>query len=326
MPVDPPASPAPAPSEAIAPAKMPFPRRARRIALRIARSAILMYVLVCVIMFFVQRYLIFPGSLRHGTADTLVQPDAGSELVHLKNPAGIPLTGLFSKRDARAGDPAAARWPTVIYFYGNGESMNDALGQSDMFRQMGANCMLVDYAGFGMSDGSACERGCYDAAEAAYQYVLTRPEADSHRIIAAGWSLGAAVAIDLAWRHQGDHGIAGLMTFSGFTSMVEMGKRNYPFLPVSLMLRDRFMSIEKIREIRIPYFLGHGRIDPAIPYADSDALADSFGGGPALLTRFTAPTAGHNDFFESGGAALHDAIPKFLAPYTARPATNDFPG
>ncbi len=310
-----PAAPTVAPPESVAAAKMPFKRRARRLAIRLVRSAILMYVLICVIMFFIQRYLIFPGSLRHGTAETQVQPDAGSELVHLKTPAGTALMGLFSKRDARAGDAPNTRFPTVIYFYGNGDSMNSAQGESDMFRHLGLNCMLVDYAGFGMSDGSASEQGCYDAADAAYQYVLTRPDVDPRRIITAGWSLGTAVAIDLAWRHRDDHGIAALMTFSGFTSMVDMGKKNYPFLPVSLILRDRFMSIEKIRDVRIPYFLGHGKIDPAIPYAQSDALAAAFGGGQALLTRFTAPTGQHVDFFEAGGAPLETAMQKFLAPF-----------
>lgn len=299
------------------PAKIPFNRRARRLAIRLVRSAILMYVLICVIMFFVQRYLIFPGCLRHGTPETRVQPDAGAELVHLQSADGTAILGLFGKADPPPPNapPRKNPPPTLLYFYGNGECMNDATDNSALFRRLGANCMLIDYEGFGMSGGSPSEQGCYNAADAAFQYVLTRPDVDPHRVIAAGWSLGAAVAIDLAFRHKDDHGIAALMTFSGFTSMVDMGKKNYPFLPVSLILRDRFMSIDKIKDIRIPYFLAHGKIDPAIPYAHSDSLAAAFAGGPSLLTRFTAPTAGHVDIFEAGGAPLETAMQKFLAPF-----------
>ena len=91
--------------------------------------------------------------------------------------------------------------------------------------------------------------------------VSTR-RVDAKTIIAAGWSLGGAVAIDLASRRQ----VGGLIVFSTFTSGVEMARRMLPFVPVSLLLRHRFDSVHKIAKIRCPILIGHGRRDPLIPF------------------------------------------------------------
>jgi hypothetical protein len=172
--------------------------------------------------------------------------------------------------------------------------------------------MLVDYAGFGMSQGKASEQGCYKSAEAAYHYVLSRPDVDTKHLFAAGWSLGAAVAIDLVHHHQSEGTFSGLLTFSAFTSMTDMGKRTYPFLPISLLLKHRFLSEDKLRDVTIPLFLAHGQADPAIPFTMSDRLAAAYGGSPAALTRYSHSTAGHNDFFDMAGEDLERAIAAFL--------------
>ena len=147
--------------------------------------------------------------------------------------------------------------------------VNDASYIGVRFRSLGYHVMLIDYEGFGMSGGKPSEQGCYNAAEAAYQYVLTRPDVDPHRLVAAGWSLGSAVAVDLAWRHRDDGTIGALMTFSGMTSLVDVAKHHYPFLPVGILVRHRFMAIDKIKDIKVPYFAGHGKRDSIVPFACS---------------------------------------------------------
>ena len=130
---------------------------------------------------------------------------------------------------------------------------------ADIFRDMGYHVMLVDYPGYGLSQGSPSEQGCYDAGQAAYDYILARPDVDAGRIVIAGWSLGSGVAIELVHRHKDDGHIRALMTFCAFYSMVDVAQRHYPFLPVSAVLKHRFLSADKVRDLSLPWFLAHGR-------------------------------------------------------------------
>ena len=95
-------------------------------------------------------------------------------------------------------DPLAAERPTMIFFYGNAMCLNYADGQLEEFRRLGLNVLIPEYVGYGMSGGSASERGCQATALAAYDYLVLERKVPHEHIIAAGWSLGGAVAIDLA--------------------------------------------------------------------------------------------------------------------------------
>ncbi|MHC5544126.1 alpha/beta hydrolase, partial [Singulisphaera rosea] len=123
--------------------------------------------------------------------------------------------------------------------------------------------------------------------------------------VAAGWSLGGALASDLASREK----IAGLIAFSTFTSMGDMARANFPFLPASLLLRHRFDNLSKIPNIHCPMLIGHGRRDELIPYAMFERLTSA---AKAPTMRFTVEGAGHNDFFAVGGEKVLRAIRSFL--------------
>jgi hypothetical protein len=300
---------------AVAVVKMTWKQRLWKVTKRWMKILGVLYVVVAVLMYAFQRVLVFPGSLWQGKEDTRTKAMDGETMVELKTTGGVPVVGIFGAADLRhrveLEGTAGEERPTVLYFYGNGDSMVSARPVAEMFRSMGYHAMMVDYAGFGMSGGVASEQGCYDAAEAAYQYVLTRGDVDKKRIVVAGWSLGGAVAIDLAWRHREEGTICGLMTFSTFTSMVAMGQGHYPFLPVGLLLKHRFMSIEKVGELRVPYLLGHGKADDAIPYWHSEKLAGAYG-RQEMITRYSSETARHNDFFDVDLSQLEEAMGAFL--------------
>src|SRR5690606_21675274 len=131
-----------------------------------------------------------------------------------------------------------------------------------------------DYLGFGLSGGVAGERGCYDTADAALAYLRGRKDVDPSRIIAAGWSLGGAVAVDLASREP----MAGLAVFCSFTSMGDMVRLFYPLPGLGLLLKHRFESVAKIRRVRCPTLIGHGDRDSLVPASMSDLLAEAAGG------------------------------------------------
>ena len=131
----------------------------------------------------------------------------------------------------------------MIYFYGNAMCLSYATADLDRFRRLGLNVLIPDYVGYGMSGGSPSEKGCQATADAAYDYLVSTRTVDPRQIIAAGWSLGGAVAIDLASRHA----VGGLIAFCTFTSSKEMARTNFATgCPVSLFTGHRFESLNKI--------------------------------------------------------------------------------
>jgi fermentation-respiration switch protein FrsA (DUF1100 family) len=194
----------------------------------------------------------------------------------------------------------------MIYFYGNGMCLKQAMPEFDRFRRLGLNVLIPDYVGYGMSGGRPSEHGCQATADAAYDFLVSTRGGDPKTIIAGGWSLGGAVAIDLASRRQ----VGGLVAFSTFTSAVEVARRLLPFAPVSLLLRSRFDSLRKIATIRCPILIGHGRRDTIIPFRMGETLAES-AGGP--VTTVWLDQAAHKHFFDNGGPLIDMAIARFMA-------------
>jgi fermentation-respiration switch protein FrsA (DUF1100 family) len=274
---------------------------------RLFRSVAVAYLLVVILLYFNQGWLIFPGRATQGQAYAQVEPPPGTELVSLRTASGVRIVALFGKALGPDGSllPDSAHRPTMLFFYGNGTWLSGAVPQFQKFRRLGANVLIPEYVGYGMSGGTAGEKGCYATADAAYDYLLTRKDVSAGKIVAAGGSLGGAVAIDLAFRKP----VAGLATFSTFTSMGEMAARNYPFVPVKLLLRHRFESERKMARARCPVLIGHGTEDALVPYAMADRLAAA---APGPVTRLRVEGAGHNDFFSTGGNTVLEAFRRFM--------------
>ncbi len=294
------------------------PRRTSRQRLTLLlKTGLVFYIVVLLLLASLQSKFIFPGHERQGKSDSRVKRlPQGAELVELALPNETRLVGVFglAKDDDGAVLDTSVKRPTIVYFYGNGNCMNDTLNHElELYRRMGVNVFVVDYYGYGMSGGEPSERNCYDAANRAYDYVLTRKEVDANRIIAAGWSLGGAVAIDLASRRP----VAGLIAFSSFTSMIDMSHRIFPFAPARLLLKHRFESEAKIRTIECPILIGHGSIDPLIParmgrrlYTTARAARDDVGRDSVLF--FEVQGAIHNDFYDKGGEQIDREVRAFL--------------
>lgn len=269
------------------------------------------YIGVGVMLFAIQIDLIFPGAKRQGDPSTLVKARPDEKIVTLNTAHEDRVVALFAPALTPEGKPHpnAAACPSLIYFYGNAMCLSDAVDQVEHFRRLGVNVLTPDYVGYGMSGGKASESGCQATADAALAHLKGRKDVDPNKIIAAGWSLGGAVAIDLASRGK----VAGVISFCTFTSMAEMARRNLPLLPASLLLRHRFDNESKIAKVTCPILIGHGRRDTLIPHSMSDRLAEA---ARAPVMRFTVEEAGHNDFYATGGDQVLDAMRTFLAPYS----------
>jgi pimeloyl-ACP methyl ester carboxylesterase len=195
--------------------------------------------------------IVFPGSRSQGQTDAIVRPPPGCELLKLQASDGTRIAALFAKdRSSRN----LATQSTVLFFYGNGMCMAKSLTIFNRLRDLGFNVLMPDYEGYGMSGGPPTEPGCYDAADAVYDWASKQKNVNPNRIIAAGWSLGAAVAIDLASRRP----VAGLATFSAFTSMDDMAAvllQTRGILPIAAILLDcRFDNLAKIPLVTCPIF------------------------------------------------------------------------
>jgi pimeloyl-ACP methyl ester carboxylesterase len=288
--------------------------RLRRWVVTLIRVPLLVYAGVVIIFFSLQARLIFPGSQTQGTPEAVVRPPPGAELVALTTARGDRVVALFGKALTPDGSPRldASACPTLLYFYGNAMCLRDASDEFTRFRRLGANVLIPEYVGYGMSGGQPGESGCRETAEAALAHLGSRRDVDRGRVVVAGWSLGGAVALDLAAGHP----VAGVATFCTFTRMSDMSRRLFPFLPGSLLLRHRFENDSKIAQVGCPVLIGHGRGDQVIPFEMADRLAAA-AKGP--VTRVTIEEADHNDFFESGGERVATPLRRFIEQLPRRP-------
>ncbi len=271
---------------------------------KILIGLVCLYLLLCLIMFSIQDWLIFAGRSTQGSPLAVVQPSSNFDLLHLKTADGDPFVAIFGVALDGMDQPIAdaKAHPTILFFYGNAMCLADSFELFREFRRLGANVMIVEYPGYGMSGGKASEKSFYAAA---YQHLTQRPDVDGRRIIAAGWSIGAAVATDLAAHRP----VAGLATFSAFTSMTAMARLRAWCLPTSLLLRSRFDNLSKIGVIACPIFIAHGTHDTIVPFAMSRKLIAA-AKGPVTSVEVDSD---HNDIFENGGEALDTQFKRFLA-------------
>jgi uncharacterized protein len=260
------------------------------------------------VLYFLQARMIFPGASTQGQREAQVGSRADTELVDLRTNAGERVAALFAPALTSDGrpDPRASVRPTIIYFYGNAMCLNYATPELDRFRRMRLNVLIPDYVGYGMSGGTPSERGCQATADTAYDYLVSRRGVDPRQIIAAGWSLGGAVAIDLASRRT----VGGLIAFSTFTSTNDMARTIVPLKLPRWFFVHRFESLRKIPTIACPILLGHGRLDSLVPFAMFERLAAA---AKTPVTALVIEQADHNDFYDEGGQRIDNAIAKFVS-------------
>lgn len=194
---------------------------------------------------------------------------------------------------------AAKDAPLVLYFGGNAEEVSWMLDEIPR-RATGASWLLVDYRGYGSSGGTPSEQLLQSDALAWYD----RYAAAGSRIYAFGRSLGSGVAVQLASLRRLD----GVVLVAPFDSMVEVGKRHYPYLPVDWLLRHRFDSLSLAPKITAPLLCIVATHDEVIPAEHAKRLYDAWGGPKKLLALAAGHNSidGHPDYWPGIGAFLAD--------------------
>ncbi len=222
------------------------------------------------------------------------------ETVSFPTEDGLVLGGWFvsSRSGAASG--------TVIVFNGNAGNRAYRAPLAATLRDAGYHVLLFDYRGYGGNGGTPTEAGLIADARAARTYLLGRADVDASRFVYFGESLGSAVAIGLA----AEHTPAALVLRSPFTSLVDVGRVHYPFLPVTLLLRDRFASLDAIRDVGCPVLVIAGGQDRIVPVEQSRRLYDAVRAPKDLVI---IAGADHNDPELGAGAEMMAAVVRFLS-------------
>jgi fermentation-respiration switch protein FrsA (DUF1100 family) len=194
---------------------------------------------------------------------------------------------------------------TIVVFHGNGGNRADRAPLAQALATRGYGVLLVDYRGYGGNPGSPSEDGLLLDAKAAIAYLGTHSDVDPNRLIYFGESLGAAVAIAVAQEHPP----AALVLRSPFTSLPDVARAHYPYLPTGLLLRDRYPSIDTIRTLDVPVIVIAGSQDTIVPISQSRELFDA---APEPKRFVSIVGADHNDPELTYGGPLIDEIAIFL--------------
>lgn len=202
--------------------------------------------------------------------------------------------------------------PVILLFHGNGEIASDYDRDSILYKEMGVSLLVVDYRGYGKSDGFPTASALLDDATAVYRqvrHVLAERGLDGSRLFIMGRSLGSAAAIEAA-SHAGDE-IEGLIIESGFASALPFIKNKRGSLPDDLKGgADGFANAKKISRLDIPTLIIHGQADRLLPVGHGKKLYESCGGEQKRLV--IIPNAGHNNLLHRGRDLYFSALREFI--------------
>ena len=239
-----------------------------------------------------RRFLYFP--IRHLDAEPA---DYGlrSEKLDLTTSDGVRLHGWWIRAKGER---------VVLLFHGNGGNVSHRLERAKLFvDELGVDLFLVDYRGYGLSEGAPSERGLYRDGLAIYDAARERgfpPE----RIVLHGESLGCAVALEVALARPS----SGIALEAPFLSVPALARKHYPFVP-ALVIRSRFDAASKIARVMVPKLFLVAERDEIVPAEQGRALFE-LARPPKEL--FVIPGAGHNDTYSTGGRPYLDAWRRFL--------------
>lgn len=274
-------------------------RRAARLGRWLIRLALIVFTLwlaAATFLTLMQRQLIYAPT-PFSQADRMPPPQ--SQSVSLQTEDGLTLGAWFLPAQH------AQRAPAVMIFNGNAGNRSNRVPLAQMLNRRGLAVLLFDYRGFGSNPGQPSEAGLLADARAARSYLLSRPDIDPERLIYFGESLGTGVAVALA----SEQPPAALILRSPFTSLTDVAARHYPWLPVELLLTDRYPSAERIERITAPLLVVAGERDTLIPALQSQRLFERSIAAKRLVL---VPGAGHNDADLTAGPPLMEAITRFL--------------
>ncbi|MFH1768224.1 MAG: alpha/beta hydrolase [Candidatus Omnitrophota bacterium] len=262
--------------------------------------------MIKVIVYLIGFILLFKGYIKYIESKSIFFPSQEIENtpsifglkyedIFIPAPDGIKLNAWFI--------PSEGSKYTLLFFHGNAGNISTRLDKIQILNSINTNVFIVDYRGYGLSEGKSNEKNAYTDAEIAYDYLINERKLQPSNIIVYGESLGGAMAVDLAAKKK----IKGIILEGTFSSGTDMGRVIYPFIPRFLFSKI-LDSIGKIRQIDVPKLVIHSQEDEVVPFKLGKKLFDS--ADPPK--QFVKIHGGHNSAFLDSQDIYVSAIAAFL--------------
>jgi len=220
--------------------------------MQISLVLILVYLIFIVFLYFYQRNLLYHPNENNYSGDNLI---VKVEKVKILTPDNLQLNGWFHKKNL-------ADYKTIVYFHGNAGTLDNRIHKLNHFKDINVNFLIIAWRGFSGNKGKPTENGLYIDGKSAVDWVMKKGVKEEN-IVLYGESLGTGIASEIAQNKN----FAGVILETPFTSMVDAAKNFYPFIPIGLLLKDRYENKKKVININIPIMIMHGERDNIVPFS-----------------------------------------------------------
>ena len=224
------------------------------------------------------------------------------EEVFFETGDGVKLCGWFI--------PAQQARGVILVCHGNAGNISNRMETIGIFSRLGLSTFIFDYRGYGRSEGKPDEEGTYTDASAAIQWIVEKQNVSHGDIIIFGRSLGGAVAAWLAREHTPKV----LILESVFTSITDMGAKLYPWLPVRMLSRYSYSTIDYIRDVKCPVLIIHSPDDELVPFSQGKQLFEA----AHEPREFFEITGDHNNGFLLSGNIYYEGLNSFISRYAEK--------
>ena len=211
---------------------------------------ILIYFVITVVVYFFQRKLLYHPFSPQITGKGLIH---NFETINFKTSDNFELKGWFHLKNSNK--------KTILFLHGNAGNLDNRIDKLNFLGNIDINFLIISWRGYSGNPGNPSETGLYKDALGGIEW-LNKKGISNDRIILYGESLGTAITTEVAQNEN----FAGIILEAPFTSMVDMGQKIYPIFPVKFLLKDKYESKNKIKNIKSPILVLHGRKDKIVPF------------------------------------------------------------
>ena len=206
------------------------------------------YFLITVFLFFYQRKLLY-------------HPNINSRSSYILNHKVQELTIPSEKNLIAWHHEKNNNYKTLVFFHGNAGNLSNRIYKLNEFSKLNLNYLIFAYRGFNGNEGKPSEEGLYKDAKNVINWLKSKNIFEKD-IILYGESLGTAIAIHIAQYKN----FSGIILEAPFTSMIDVGQKYYPIFPVKFLLKDKYESNKKIKNVKSPILIMHGEVDKIVPF------------------------------------------------------------